>query len=328
MQKRYFYLITATFLLLIQFDSHCQYICRDLGYDDTNEIQTAINFNNHVIIPKTSTLWRTAPLQMRDGVTLQLEEGVILEAISGGYGDPNVETTHSVIKIIDNNNVTLEGLGTGANIRMLIENYNSGQQRHCIRIQGSENIIVNNITLSKSGGDGIYIGASNTDFDSENVNVTNVTCDANARQGLSIISARNINIRQCVFKRTGQLNHHNLAPSGPWAGIDIEPNNSNEILQNILIEDCDFENNVNFGILIHLVSLTNSSSGLSITISDINIEGSFSGLRLSNLSADRLDGFIDINNVTVEKSKEIGMEFINWINGRVSVSINNSNRGR
>jgi hypothetical protein len=72
--------------------------------------------------------------------------------------------------------------------------------------------------------------------------------DNNYRQGISVITAKNLLIENCVFKNTGG--------TAPSAGIDLEPNRSDESLANIIVRNCVFENNDVLGIHMYLNYLT------------------------------------------------------------------------
>lgn len=91
------------------------------------------------------------------------------------------------------------------------------------RFSGS-NITVDGLVFRSSGGDGIYVNGV------RNMTIDNVKCLDNNRQGISVISAENLLIRNSEFSGT--------YGAAPMAGIDFEPNRWNEKLVNCIVENC------------------------------------------------------------------------------------------
>ena len=142
--------------------------------------------------------------------------------------------------------------------------YKHAEWRMCISMTGSENVTVKNLTLKSSGGDGIYVGASNGLGGCKNVLIDNVICDNHHRQGISIIGAENMIIRNSRFINT--------SGTPPACGIDFEPNGPTNFLVNILVENCDFSNNASSGMLFHLLTLKkNITRPVSITVKNCTI---------------------------------------------------------
>ena len=108
----------------------------------------------------------------------------------------------------------------------------------------SKNIKVLGLTLALSGGDGIYLGVSKTGVPSENVVIKDVICDRNYRQGISVISARNLLIENTIMRDTGG--------TPPAAGIDFEPNEASERIVRCVMRNCVAENNQGDGYVFYL----------------------------------------------------------------------------
>ncbi len=85
------------------------------------------------------------------------------------------------------------------------------------------------------------------------------------RQGLSVVSARNLTIEDTIVSGT--------RGAGPKAGIDFEPNRSGEILQNCVIRNSSFLDNAGAGVLVYLRQLSETSAPVSITVEDCIIRG-------------------------------------------------------
>lgn len=149
-------------------------------------------------------------------------------------------------------------IGNSASIEMNKEEYTDGEWRHGICIRASKDILIQDLTIRDSGGDGIFIAGNGRGTFSENIKIENVCSLNNKRQGISIISAKNVQILNCLFAETkGTL---------PGAGLDIEPNNPQDIIQNILIENCIFKDNSHSGIMVALGKLTAESNPVSVLI--------------------------------------------------------------
>ena len=153
---------------------------------------------------------------------------------------PNNLKEYSIIDITKKHNVTIIGNGS---IVGDVENHlgTEGEWGMGVNITSSKDVTVQDITIKNCWGDCIYIGQSRIAKDeySENVKIENMMCEAGRRQGLSLIAGKNIHIKKCKFVDTGKIKY-----TAPGRGIDIEPNDKEKtIVQNILIENCDFSGN-------------------------------------------------------------------------------------
>lgn len=116
-----------------------------------------------------------------------------------------------------------------------------------ININESSNITIENMTITLCTGDGIYISGGGEpsvgiyDHASHNIVIRNVICDANRRQGLSVIHVDGLSVHDCSFINTGQFEF-----TGPGSGIDIEPNVKNGYnmsVRNVVVDNCIITNN-------------------------------------------------------------------------------------
>jgi len=284
--------------------------------DATNDIQAGLNSGaNKVILTYqgAGTKWISGPLEFtQSNVELALESGVVLEAKSGAF----TTLTTPFIKAEYKNNIKITGYN--AMIIMLINEYTSGQWRHALTIRGCTNVTISGVRLDKSGGDGIYLGAPCNDT----VTIEDVTCNGNARNGISIISAKNVNIDNCNLCNTGIFNPAGLASAGPWDGIDFEPNYANETLENINITNCTFNNNKQSGIHFALHNLTSTTDDVSIAVSDCHITNSKFGIYIYPAYSDG-NGYIDIENCDIENTTENGIRILDWHHDSIDVDIAN-----
>jgi hypothetical protein len=74
--------------------------------------------------------------------------------------------------------------------------------------------------------------------------ISDVTCDYNGRQGVSIIGGRNYAFERCRFRHTGKV----VFKSAPGAGVDIEAEGGRTI-RNISFTSCEFSDNAGPGLL-------------------------------------------------------------------------------
>ncbi|NCU33686.1 MAG: right-handed parallel beta-helix repeat-containing protein, partial [Candidatus Moranbacteria bacterium] len=212
--------------------------------DSTQFLQAAIDSGvKKLVVDNTGDDWVIEPVSLADDQEIVFEKGVVVIAKKNSFK----KTTDSLFTARCKKNIILRGEG-GVVLKMRktdyhdVKFYAKGEWRNAISLLSSENIKIQNLTLLSSGGDGIYIGRVNGEKMNycKNVLIDNVVCDDNNRQGISVISAENLIVRNSVFKNTRG------AP--PEAGIDFEPNEQGERLVNCLVENCRFEENNGKGI--------------------------------------------------------------------------------
>src|SRR5690606_10482028 len=122
-------------------------------------------------------------------------------------------------------------IGWVAKILMDRDDYTADEQRHGLRIRGDcENIRVEGLESSNTGGDGFYVGSSDSSSGvPTNVYLIGLKGDNNRRQGLSIQSARHLRVIDCQFTNTDG--------TSPESGIDIEPDSATDVLDDIVIRN-------------------------------------------------------------------------------------------
>jgi hypothetical protein len=94
------------------------------------------------------------------------------------------------------------------------------------------------------------------------VTVTNSIFDNNRRQGFSLISGKNITIDGCQF--------NNTSGTAPSAGIDVEPNDSSDVIQNVVIKNSSASGNAGNGFMISFWGTSPSNAPVSLTVSNFN----------------------------------------------------------
>jgi parallel beta-helix repeat protein len=205
--------------------------------DDTSAIQKAINAVKgtgktvyipdgvYMINPVAVSYAGKHGLSIEGSMVLQLAPGATLKAI------PVSVDTFATVMVLSTNNVKIIG-GTIEGERSQHKG-SGGEWGMGIEVVGSKHVTIQDLTTKENWGDGIYVTDSDAG-NSEDVNILNVVADHNRRQGISIVSAEGMLIKNSVFKNTeGTL---------PENGLDIEPN-PGQTVKNVSIVNNQFINN-------------------------------------------------------------------------------------
>ncbi len=231
--------------------------------DDTQAIQNAIDSGSlfqpaEVFIPDGTYLINPdVSIELQDNTSLILSPNAILQA-KGSAASYN-----TVIKISNKSNVKVAGG------QIVGERYKHlgtvGAQGSGIRITGSSNVFISDISINDCWGDGIYIGSNPSRNYSQNIIVERVRTFNNRRNGITVISAKNLVIRNSELTNS----NGNL----PQSGLCLEPNDSKEFMENILVDHVTTSGNAGYGINFY-VRIKNP---ISVTIRDFDDEGSIKG---------------------------------------------------
>jgi parallel beta-helix repeat protein len=204
--------------------------------DDTAAIQKAIDAvagsGGTVSVPDGTYMINTLAESGRNGLrmgshmTLRLSRGAILKAI------PNAAQTSNILVVSAVTDVTVVG-GTLEGDRSTHLGQ-GGEWGMGLQISRAARVVIAGLTARECWGDGFYVANTNSD-----ITFCGVTADHNRRQGMSIVGADGIIVRDSTFKNTrGTL---------PEFGIDVEPN-SGEAVTNLQILHCVITNNRGGGI--------------------------------------------------------------------------------
>jgi hypothetical protein len=224
-------------------------------------------------------------------------EDVVVKA--GNYFDayPPPSPCRPFFKVRGINNIRFTGY-EGAAFRMTKrpghETYNGS---HAIWLWGVNDVEILGLILERSRGDGILIKwEGDGQAYSENIEIRDVDCNDNSRNGISVISVNNLTIENCILRNTSG------ATLGPCAGIDFECNSKYARLANIVMRNCVFENNSRQGICVSPHALDSTSENISLVFEDCYITGgSVAGLRVSYVYD--VNGSVEFKNITVEDAK-------------------------
>lgn len=271
--------LIATFLVTVQFAGHWAFATPPPGYvdastfgydptDATAALQAAINTGQNVYIPDMETDWIVSPILLnQSNQDLLFESGVTVTAKSGSFLGVNdsLFSAHFV------SNVTLSGYG--ATFRMNQSDYQqspypSGEWRMGISLQHASDIEIRGLTIKDTGGDGIYVGAFGPVEEvaySENILIQDVVLDNSYRNGISVVSAKNVTIDNAVITNT--------SGTVPQTGIDIEPNDNNNLIENIVVRNSIINTNAANGITFWLNNFDDPSMQVTGTIENVTIVG-------------------------------------------------------
>ena len=277
------------------------------GYKDdvTDLLQDAINSKiSKLIIDNIGKPWITEPIFLRSDLEIVFESGAVLEAKRGAYHN----TKSSVLRGNGVRNVIVRGEGKGGTIRMWKRDYqdpkkySKGESRHCLAFYGVKNILVENMNLNSSGGDGLIISSIHKNIP-EYVTIRKVSCDDNHRQGISIINGRNILVEDCVLTNT--------IGTPPQAGIDIETNHNFEPTTNIVVRNCKMVNNKGFAAMLSITRMDTTMSGpVDVLFENCEMVDNFAGdvtlgsrSRWPRNAEERIDGKFICRNLKMVNTK-------------------------
>ncbi|HOD82083.1 MAG: hypothetical protein BWX88_01640 [Planctomycetes bacterium ADurb.Bin126] len=225
--------------------------------DATDALQSAIDSGAKRVIvdDMVGRVWIVRPIRLASDqeIVLRCAEIHAKRGEFRGKGD-------SLFTADGKRNITIRG-GT---LRMWKEDYDDpakyakAEWRHVLCLKSCSNVNISSINLDNSGGDGIYLGVSQRGVPCSDVTIRNVGCTGNYRQGISVISARNLLIENCSLSDTGG--------TAPMAGIDFEPNHESEELVNCVMRKCVSDNNKGDAYTFYLPNLTEKSKPVSIRI--------------------------------------------------------------
>jgi len=274
--------------------------------DSTEALQSAINSGaTKVIVEDMGAPWVVDKIQLISDQEIFFEKGALVIAKKGSFKGRGDSLFSASLK----SNIILSGYGAILKMHKSDyagEGYEKAEWRHVININSCSNIRIYGLTLAESGGDGIYLGVDRAGVTNTDVHIKDVICDSNYRQGISVISAKNLLIENCVLKNT--------SGTAPSAGIDFEPNLPDEELINCIMRNCVSENNEGDGFEFYLNNLNGKSSELSIKLENCRSNGDSVSIRCSvnNGAGDlAVRGIIEFLDCLLENSRNAGIVISN-----------------
>lgn len=139
---------------------------------------------------------------------------------------PNDFANYSIL-YVTGNNISISGNGIIVGDKYTHKGTN-GEWGMGVYISGCNNISIKGLTIKNCWGDCIYINRNSSD-----VLIEDCFLDDGRRQGVSVISARNVFIRNCKIS--------NVGGTPPEYAIDVEPNEGDTV-RHVTIEKVDVNN--------------------------------------------------------------------------------------
>jgi len=255
--------------------------------DYTTLIQKGIDLHESVILPDFPILINDNGLKLRDNSKVLFQQNSVLIL------KPSSKSQYSIILMDGVSNVKvyfpkIKGDRVG-------HKGTKGQWGMGIWINNSQNILVHNPYITNCWGDGIYLGNVNNRPPNKDIQIIDGMLDNNRRNGISIISGRNVEINGTFISNT---NGHN-----PQSGIDIEPNSNEDVLDGIKLYNIKTYNNTMNGIVVSIGNLAgNTKKNIDIEIENHRDDYSYLGLSFimsrnnSKMSMNNVTGKISVNN--------------------------------
>ena len=292
------------------------------GYDpvdSTRFVRAALESDHPVVVfDRQDGPWHATPIEIRNkvGKTMVFEKGSYVCARRGACTE-----TGAFLKFTRCRDIRIVGAGADVcGVRMWRDDYADktkyawSEWRHALSFLSCENVSIEGISASESGGDGLYIGRDGrSGGPCRDFTVKNCVFDRNYRQGVSVISVDGLlmdNVRMTNTKGTA-----------PEAGVDFEPNAPDEILRNVVMRNCVCEGNHGRGIDMELVKFDGTTAPLSVLIENCRATANSDGFRVSlRRGSDWPSGNIAVRGCTFEKSRGSGLLLMHKPAGTVGLS--------
>ena len=329
-------ILSFLLLLLLGQTAHAttRVISRDYGYDPVNAtrfLQQALDDTaaDTLIFDAAPGPWTSEPLLLtRDDVTLIFEPGTLLRGISTSILPAAFGTFQSLLHIKQSDNITL--LGNGATLQMFKREYDiSSEFRHCLLLSGVTNVLVRDLVTTGAAGDGIFVspafrivdGQGIPDIPCRDVTVINCTMDDNNRQGMSVSDVIGLRIDSCRFINT--------TGTAPQAGLDFEPFEAFQHMQDVLVTNSLFEGNQASGVLVGCVDLDETSPPMDIVLDNCIIRGNGLDVITNNrggivvTNKTRAPGSFVVRNTAIENETRSAINVQQYADDGIDVSFEN-----
>ncbi|NIG55227.1 hypothetical protein [Chitinophaga sp. Cy-1792] len=243
---------------------------KDGSVDYTQQLQSAIDGHNVVKMPNFPVMINDRGIQLKSNSSLifQSNSKLVLQGTDKGK--------YAMLKLLNVQHVNIYSpvlVGDKDNHKGT-----SGEWGMGIDIRGSSDVNIYHPQVSKCWGDGLYIGQAGKDNTNNNINIYYASMDDNRRNGITIGSVKGLKlIKPVVSNTSGTL---------PMCGIDIEPNSSNDMIDDIDIDQPVTYNNGKYGLVIGLARLPGPlQKQVNITINKHTDDGSPTGFWMGGTEA-------------------------------------------
>ncbi|WP_312697185.1 right-handed parallel beta-helix repeat-containing protein [Sphingobacterium mizutaii] len=254
----------------------------------TKVIQDLLNSNKKIILPNEKLVISV------EGLSLNSNNELLFQKNSSLVMESNNLSTYQLLKVHNVNNIKIYNANLIGDRKT--HQGNTGEWGYGISIRNSSNVIIENAIINDFWGDGIAIGYSNS-VTSHSISIKNVYLDNNRRNGISVMNVNGLILDCiCVSNTNGTL---------PMFGLDFEPNNSNDNLNNIVIKNVYSYNNQMGGLMITFNNLKPKEiKNINFKISNFSDKYSYEGILIAGIpkEAMNLKGTISLSNVSLNSN--------------------------
>lgn len=213
---------------------------------------------------------QTVPVQaflnISGSLTFDRESDIYVQRIDA-RSDSDIDLNNSTIRKLPGEDAVdhlLRFLATASNITIkngtligdsLTHLNGTGEGVHNIFFYpGSSDITITDVVSNEAFGDGVYLGDFTQGVAPVNITLERVSASRCRRQGLSVTAADGLRLIDCKFSEISDDYSPWPLPNGPWAGVDIEPNDKFSILKDIYITNLKTENCKGYGLMLYLAT--------------------------------------------------------------------------
>jgi hypothetical protein len=284
--------------------------------DDTIAIQSALSYTRLQGGKSKKLLWNSGTYKITSQLTVgtnqyvEFEPGVTVNLIP----ESGVEYT-SLFAAGNQSNITF--LGNGATINGTVSGATAEGNAAAFYLYGTDNVYIRGFNINNMATDGITLeGDLTRSGPCQNVTIHDVNIKGSRRNNLSPISVKGLRVIGGNFDSAGT---DNPAPFGPWAGIDLEPND-NCYMEDVILIGVNTSNNSGAGIQITPGALSLvSGRRFDVTIigGKSTNDGSLSGIPglyfvNGGSQANKIYGSVTVQGFFVDSPKSSGVLWRNW----------------
>lgn len=260
----------------------------DRAINNTSTLQDCLNQNVVVVLPNYPIIIT------KDGLKLNSNNVLIFQPNSKLTIENNNLDYYELLKIHNVHNIKILNARLSGDRKG--HSSSKGEWGYGISIRNSSDVVIDNFFIDNFWGDGIAIGYGNTKTN-KNIVIKNGYLNNNRRNGLSVMNIDGLLVEKLLVSNTNGTN--------PMFGIDFEPNNASDNLNNITLNNIYTYNNANGGLMLTFSKMkTSTSKTIDFNLNNFKDVGSPNGLMLAGIpkEATGLKGNIKLNNISLDNN--------------------------
>ncbi|MDR2270653.1 MAG: hypothetical protein LBF27_07080 [Sphingobacterium sp.] len=282
---------------------------KDGSVDYTNFVQKALNRGGKILFPGF-------PILINDqGLILKSNSDIYFSKNSKLSMKPSSLGTYRILKIYNSSNINITNLNLIGDRK--VHKGKGGEWGIGIDIRNSKDIAIQNTIIKDFWGDGICLGAG---IPNQRILIKNVFIDNCRRNGITVGSA--------IDSKISNVTISNISGAAPMAGIDIEPNNNKDVINNIVIENYNSFNNKSRGLLIDLRNFKGEKKrNINISVTNFKDDGSYYGLSMPLLGKfkNQVEGNINLEKISLRNNGHSPIQSYDVVDNKLKVSIRDHN---